>query len=100
MRVRNHHHVPRRVRIRIQNNETTLAAIDNPRLGIVSILDRVAENAPRSFPRGRNIGVAPRSPEVIHSGRLADANNSGELPRPRRFGKMLLWGTVPPRRPV
>src|SRR5580658_991981 len=84
MRVRNYHHVPWRVGIRIQNDEAMLAAIYNPCPGIVSTLDRLAEDAPRALSRRGNVGVAPRCPEIIHSGRLADENQSGNSqPAPR-----------------
>src|ERR1700678_2934839 len=81
MCVRNHHHMPRRVRVGVQNDETPLASIDNTRLGIIATRDCLAENALRNLSRGRNVGVAPRSPEVIHSRRLADATHRGELAR-------------------
>ena len=67
MRVRHDHHVPGRIRIRIQNDEAMLAAMNNISLGVVFLLWRIAEHASGGLFRGRDVGIPPRRPQIIHS---------------------------------
>ena len=74
MRVGHNHYVAGRVGKRIQDDEAMLAAMHDAGFGVVARINRVTENAARCLLSGRDIGIAPRGPEVIHSkGRVADS---------------------------
>ena len=66
VRVGDDHHVAGSVGKRIQDDEALLAAIDDESFGVVACLHGVAEDAASRLLGGRDVGVAPRGPEVIH----------------------------------
>jgi hypothetical protein len=66
MSVRDDHHVPRGVRIGIQDDEAIVRAMNDKILFVVAGLHSVAEDASRSLFGGRHIGISPRGPEIIH----------------------------------
>ncbi len=66
MRVRDDHHVSRRVRKSIQDDEAVLAAVNDQCLGVIVSFHGVAEDASGGLLGGRNVGITPWCPEVVH----------------------------------
>src|SRR5713101_7132354 len=66
--IRHDHHVSRRVRVSVQDNERLRAAMDNQSLGVLVLRQRVAENTFRLITAVdlRHVLVAPGSPDIIH----------------------------------
>lgn len=60
-----------RIRISVENHKAMLPAMNNASL-FVTLFRSVAENAARHQISARNIRIAPRSPQVIHHGRVAE----------------------------
>ncbi len=71
MGIRHNHDVAIRVWVGIENDVAILAAVDDSRL-LVAFFRQVAEDAARLLLGASNISVTPRSPEMIHAGRVAE----------------------------
>src|ERR1700733_7477124 len=83
MRVGDDHHMPVRVRIGIENDIAMRSAVDDTSLLIV-LLRSIAEYAARYPVGASNISVTPRSPEMVHGGRVADLGCGAPGARARR----------------
>jgi len=66
MRVGHDHYVPGRVRKHVQDNEAMLAAMHDEHSAVVARVHGVAEDATGGLLGGRDVGVTPGGPEVVH----------------------------------
>lgn len=60
------HYVPRRIWIGVEHNVAGSAPVDDARLLVVIELWQVTEYAANRFIFASDIGITPRSPQVIH----------------------------------
>src|SRR5208337_2354466 len=71
VRVGHNHDMPIRVWIGIENDVAMLGAVNDAGL-LVAFFGSIAEDAARLLVGASNIGVTPRSPEIIHGARVAE----------------------------
>ena len=84
--------MPVRVRIGIENDIAMRSAVDDTSLPVV-LLGSIAEYAARYQVGASNISVTPRSPEMVHGGRVADlGRGAAAVPARRRSGCGLCAG--------
>ena len=66
MVIGDHHHVSRCIRKSIQADIAMRTAVDDPSGKVILLISLVAKDASLVFLCSRDVGIAPRSPEVIH----------------------------------
>src|SRR5258708_13317652 len=74
----------------IENDVAMRPAVDDSGL-FVAVFGSIAEDAPRLLGRASHVGVAPRSPEMVHGWRVAEAGSGDTMSASKFAGRESGW---------